>query len=74
MSRRLDDRIKNLASRVVQSNDEDVRGQIAELKFALCEHATRLRKLAATKLAGAKETVPERRSHKDRRSNPSFKD
>ena len=49
--RRLDDRIRDLCSRLVQTDDGQFQQLLHELKGALREHNNRLRKLAAAKLA-----------------------
>jgi hypothetical protein len=49
--RRLEDRIRDLAARVCESEDpEEVHLLIAQLRASLNEHIGRLRKLAADKL------------------------
>jgi hypothetical protein len=50
-SRRLDDRIRELCSKVVSADENDLEPLIEDLKSALREHNSRLRKLAAAKLA-----------------------
>jgi hypothetical protein len=63
-SRRLDDRIRELCHRVVSASAEEgeLEPLIEDLKSALREHNSRLRKLAAAKLANPfpprKEPVP----------------
>jgi hypothetical protein len=49
-SRRLEDRIRELCAKVIVAHEEEVGPAIADLKAALHEHNTRLRKLAAAKL------------------------
>jgi uncharacterized coiled-coil protein SlyX len=49
-SRRLEDRIRELCSKVVGVRDEELEPAIAELNAALREHNQRLRKLAGAKL------------------------
>jgi hypothetical protein len=68
MSRRLDDRIRDLCANVVAADEPELEPKISELKSALREHTARLRKMVATKIAGLKDQPEERRSHNDRRS------
>ena len=51
--RRLEDRIRELCSRLVSAEDGDVEPLISELRSALREHNQQLRKLAAAKLASS---------------------
>jgi len=50
LSRRLDDRIRELCAKAASAPASEVGAVLEELKAALAEHATRLRKLAANKL------------------------
>jgi hypothetical protein len=50
-SRRLDDRIRELCYQVISAGEGELEPLIEDLKSALREHNTRLRKLAAAKLA-----------------------
>jgi hypothetical protein len=50
-SRRLDDRIRELCYQVISAEEGELEPLIEDLKSALREHNTRLRKLAAAKLA-----------------------
>jgi hypothetical protein len=50
LSRRLDDRIRDLCAKAVEADQEELESIFAELKQALREHAERLRKLAVRKL------------------------
>jgi hypothetical protein len=67
VSRRLDDRIRELCATVVSAQEEEVEPTIHELKQALREHTARLRRLAASKIVEAKEGLSDRRSHGERR-------
>jgi len=58
LSRRLDDRIRELCHKVVAAGEDELEPLIADLKSALSEHNIRLRKLAAAKLANP---LPSRR-------------
>jgi hypothetical protein len=51
-SRRLDDRIRMLCAKAASAEPAEVEAILRELKAALAEHTSRLRKLAARKLAG----------------------
>lgn len=53
-ARRLEDRIRELCSKVVAADDAEFGSTFFELNSALREHSERLRKLAAGKLAGMK--------------------
>jgi hypothetical protein len=64
-SRRIDDRIRDLAAKVVTSEGNDYKPALSELKAALREHTDRLRKMAAESLA--KKAAPS----KDRRKSGS---
>lgn len=46
-TRRLDDRIRELCTKVASSRDVDYEPAIAELKAALHEHTSRLRQMVA---------------------------
>ena len=50
-SRRLEDRIRELCARVLSASGAELEPLISELQAALREHNSRLRKLAADKLA-----------------------
>jgi hypothetical protein len=50
LSRRLEDRIRDLCTKVIAADENAVEPVIADLKSALREHNDRLRKLAAAKL------------------------
>jgi hypothetical protein len=50
-SRRLDDRIRELCYKVISAGEGELEPLIEDLKSALREHNSRLRKLAAAKLA-----------------------
>lgn len=50
-SRRLEDRIRELCSRVLSASGSELEPLISELQAALREHNSRLRKLAADNLA-----------------------
>ena len=50
-SRRLEDRIRELCSRALSASGAELEPLISELQAALREHNSRLRKLAADKLA-----------------------
>jgi hypothetical protein len=53
LSRRLEDRIRELCAKVVAAKEEEEVGPaISELKSALREHNQRLGRLAVTKLTG----------------------
>jgi hypothetical protein len=67
MPRRLDDRIREMCADVVRAEGTDVEPRFSDLKAALREHTGRLRKLAATKLAAARQQAPDRRSYNERR-------
>lgn len=69
MLRRLEDRIRDLCSKTLAAPDDELEPLILELKAALREHAERLRRLAAIKLIGTNDDVPE-----DRRSYPAAGD
>ena len=58
--RRLEDRVRDLCTRVIEAKDSDIDQTIKELRQALAEHNRRLRKMAAQKLTG--EQHEERRS------------
>ncbi len=64
MTRRLEDRIRNLCGRVIAAHDSDqLRAILSELESALHEHTERLRKTAGAKLVSLKDnSPPERRS------------
>jgi hypothetical protein len=62
-NRRLEDRIRELCSKVVRAHDHELPSVISELKSALHEHNQRFRSLAAAKLLAAKRgLLKERRS------------
>ena len=59
MRRPLEERIRVLCAKIAAGGDELELPVIAELKSALHEHTERLRKLAAVKLASAKQRLTE---------------
>jgi hypothetical protein len=61
-SRRIDDRIRDLCTKVACSEGSDYEPTLSELKVALRQHTDRLRKMAAETLA--KKAAP----FKDRRN------
>jgi hypothetical protein len=62
LSRRLDDRIRNLCAQVATSKDPDELNQILpELKLAIHEAIERLRKRAAVVLGGQRDVPLDRR-------------
>lgn len=50
LSRRLDDRIRDLCAKVARSKGDDYEPSLSELKAALREHTDRLRRMAAESL------------------------
>lgn len=52
-SRRLDDRIRELCYQVISAGEGELEPLIEDLKSALHEHNSRLRKLAASKLTNS---------------------
>lgn len=70
MLRRLEDRIRYLCWKALTARDDELGSLFSELRSALHEHANRLRRLAALKLAIAKEAVlSERRSRPTHRND-----
>lgn len=60
-SRRLEDHIKDLCSKIVTVREDDLEPVLSELKSALHKHNTKLRRLAAEKLTGLEPPPSERR-------------
>jgi hypothetical protein len=54
-SRRLEDRIRELCAQAIDASGSDFHPVLEELKLALREHTSRLRKLAVQKLAPKKD-------------------
>jgi hypothetical protein len=69
MLRRLEDRIRELCRTTLEAPDDELEPTMLELKAALREHTERLRKMAALKLVGTHEGIPE-----ERRSYPAAGD
>lgn len=59
-SQRLDDRIRELCSKVVDTRDGELEPLLTKLKTALREHTVQMRKLAAESLIGKTPTMNRR--------------
>ena len=59
-TRRLEDRVRELCSKAVKARNAEFDAALSELRAALREHSSRLRKMAAAKLLH-KEVTPDRR-------------